>query len=46
MRTLAVRELIEASRRVDSPALLEGLPDLGLAPQTIVDDVDAARPQR
>lgn len=33
----AVRELSEASRRADHPALLERLPDLSVATDTIVD---------
>ncbi len=42
----AVRELAEASRRADNPVLLEGLPDLGVATETIAEDVAAARAER
>lgn len=40
---IAIRELTEASRRADNPALLGSLPDLRIAADTIVDDLDAAR---
>lgn len=43
---VAVRELAEASRRVDNPALLAGLPDLGVASEAIVDDIDTERARR
>lgn len=43
---VAVRELAEASRRVDNPALLGSLPDLGVDVTTILDDVDAGRADR
>jgi plasmid stability protein len=43
---VAVRELAEASRRADNPALLEGLPDLGLPPEILVDVLAAGRAQR
>ena len=43
---VAVRELAEVSRRADNPALLGVLPDLDIDVGTIVDDVDAGRPQR
>jgi plasmid stability protein len=39
----AVRELAEASRRVDNPALLGALPDLGVDAAAIVSDVAAGR---
>jgi plasmid stability protein len=39
----AVRELAEASRRADNPALLGVLPDLGVAVATILDDLEAGR---
>jgi plasmid stability protein len=42
---IAVRELSEASRRADNPALLV-LPDLGIDPAVIVDDVQAGRAAR
>ena len=43
---VAVRELEEVSRRVDNPALLDDLPDLGIDPVSIVADVDAGRSAR
>jgi hypothetical protein len=43
---VAVRELADASRRADNPALLGALPDLGVDVATIVDDVQAARAAR
>jgi plasmid stability protein len=42
----AVRELAEATRRADNPALLGALPDLGVDANEIVADVEAGRPQR
>jgi hypothetical protein len=43
---VAVRELAEASRRADNPALLGALPDLGVNAATILGDVDAGRADR
>lgn len=43
---LAVRELALASRRADNAALLEGLPDVGIGPETIVADLDEERSHR
>jgi hypothetical protein len=43
---VAVRELAEASRRVDNPVLLGQLPDLGVDVSTVIEDVDAARASR
>ena len=43
---VAVRELEEASRRVDNPVLLGALPDLDIGPASVVADVDAARAER
>jgi hypothetical protein len=43
---VAVRELTEASRRADNPALLERLPDIGVDPATIVRDLDSDRADR
>ncbi|MGI8779452.1 MAG: antitoxin [Solirubrobacteraceae bacterium] len=43
---VAVRELAEASRRADNPALLGVLPDAGVETTTIVADLDAARADR
>ena len=43
---VAVRELAEVSRRADNPALLGQLPDLRVAPATIVAELDADRAER
>jgi hypothetical protein len=43
---LAVRELADASRRADNPALLGALPDLAVETSTIVADLEAARGER
>jgi plasmid stability protein len=43
---IAVRELAEASRRVDNPVLLGSLPDLGVDAATVLEDVDAGRAGR
>jgi plasmid stability protein len=43
---MAVRELADASRRADNPALLGALPDLGVDATTIVDDLSIERAQR
>lgn len=43
---VAVRELEEASRRVDNPGLLASLPDLDVDPVSIVADLDAGRAER
>lgn len=43
---VAVRELEEASRRVDNPALLGSLPDLDVDVASVVSDVDAGRRER
>ena len=40
---LALRELTEASRRADNPALLNALPDKSVAPEAIVGGLDAER---
>jgi hypothetical protein len=40
---VAVRELAEASKRVDNAALLGALPDLGGDSATIVADIEAGR---
>jgi plasmid stability protein len=40
---VAVRELEEASRWVDNPALLGSLPDLGVDVASVVADTDAGR---
>jgi hypothetical protein len=43
---VAVRELTEVSRRADNPVLLGALPDLGVDPDTIIEDLDAGRTGR
>jgi plasmid stability protein len=43
---VALRELTDASRRADNPRLLAALPDHGIAPADIVDDLDAERAAR
>lgn len=42
----AVRELAEASRRAENPAILAALPDLGIDATSVVADVDAGRTER
>jgi len=43
---VAVRELAQASKRVDNAALLGALPDLGGHSATIVADIEAGRDER
>lgn len=43
---VAVKELEEASRWADNPALLESLPDLDIDPTSIVAQVEAGRAER
>jgi hypothetical protein len=43
---VAVRELTEASRRADNPALLGRLPDIGVDPAMIIRDLDSERADR
>jgi plasmid stability protein len=43
---VAVRELSEVSRRADHPALLGGLPDLGVEVATILGDLGTERADR
>jgi hypothetical protein len=43
---VAVRELAEASRRVDNPALLGELPDVDINVAELVGDIDAERASR
>lgn len=42
----AVRELAWVAFRADNPALLAGLPNLGVEPRTVVDDLEAGRAER
>lgn len=44
--SFAVRELSEAARRADNPALLGTLPDLAVSAEDIVADVQAGRAGR
>ena len=46
MAAVAVRELVEVSRRADNPALLGALPDLGIDAEQITTDLEADRAQR
>ena len=43
---VALRELTEASRRVDNARLLAGLPDHGIDPVVVTDDLDPDRDSR
>jgi hypothetical protein len=43
---VAVRELANASRRVDNPTLLAALPDTGIAVDDVVEALDAGRGDR
>ena len=43
---VAIRELAEATRRADNPRLLGELPDLDVAREEIVAELDAARAAR
>lgn len=43
---LAVRELGDASRRADNPALLATLPDLGIDASDLVSDLAGGRGER
>ena len=42
----ATRELSVVARRADNPALLAGLPDIGVDAAAVVGDVDAGRARR
>ena len=46
VNAVAVRELGEASRRADNPALLGALPDLGVDVGSVVADLEAERASR
>ncbi|HEX9342611.1 MAG TPA: antitoxin [Actinomycetota bacterium] len=46
VNAVAVRELAEISRRADNPALLGALPNLDIAPASIVADLDTERGTR
>jgi plasmid stability protein len=44
--SFALRELAEVARRADNPALLSGLPNLGLSASDVLTGLDAARSAR
>lgn len=46
LSAFASRELAAISRRADNPALLAGLPDLGVEADAVVADVEAGRASR
>jgi len=46
LNTLAIRELVEASRRADNASLLNALSDLRIDTSALVDDIDAGRAGR
>lgn len=43
---VALRELADVSRRVDNASLLDSLPDLGVATEELLQDLDAGRTPR
>jgi transcriptional regulator with XRE-family HTH domain len=46
VNAVAIRELAEASRRIDNAALLESLPDYKVPVSEILEDLDRARAER
>lgn len=46
LSAFATRELAAISRRADNPALLAGLPDLGIEAEAAIADVEAGRTSR
>jgi hypothetical protein len=46
VNAVAIRELAEASRRIDNAALLESLPDYKVPVIEILEDLDRARAER
>lgn len=46
VNAVAIRELAEASRRIDNAALLESLPDYKVPISEILEDLDRARAER
>ena len=46
VNSVAIRELAEASRRVDNAALLGSLPDYDVPMSEILDDLDRSRAER
>ena len=46
VNAVAVRELAESTKRLNNAALLEGLPNLNISVQEILDDLDRGRADR
>ena len=46
VNAVAIRELAEASRRINNAALLESLPDYNVPMSEILEDLDRARAER
>ena len=46
VNAVAIRELAEASRRIDDAALLESLPHHDITMAQILENLDQARPER
>jgi L-arabinose isomerase len=46
VNAVAIRELAQASRRIDNAALLENLPDYDVPMSEILEDLDRARAER
>ncbi|HEY6813031.1 MAG TPA: hypothetical protein VI074_10085 [Propionibacteriaceae bacterium] len=46
VNAVAIRELAEASRRIDNAALLESLPDYNVPMSEILGELDRARAER
>jgi hypothetical protein len=46
VNSVAIRELAEASRRIDNAALLESLPDYKVPMSEILEDLDRVRAER
>ena len=44
--SFAVMELTRSARRADNPALLDGLPDLGVPAADVIGDLEAGRSTR
>jgi transcriptional regulator with XRE-family HTH domain len=46
VNAVAIRELAQASRRIDNAALLESLPDYNVPMSEILEELDRARAER
>ena len=46
LNAVAIRELAEASRRIDNPTLLGALPDLDIDTGTLIGNLDSSRAVR